>query len=89
MDPQQEVQERAAPGLLTGLTFVVTGRLETMTREEAEACIRELAGSVTASVSKKTDYLVVGAEAGSKLRKAERLGTAQLTEEQFVEMMKG
>ena len=88
VDPQQEVQQRAAPGPLTGLTFVVTGRLETMSREEAEACIRDLGGSATASVSKKTDYLVVGAEAGSKLRKAEQLGTAQLTEEQFVEMMK-
>ena len=88
VDPQQEVQESAAPGFFTGLAFVVTGRLETMTREDAESFIRALGGSVTGGVSKKTDYLVVGDEAGSKLRKAEQLGTAQLTEEQFVEMMK-
>ncbi|MGE0598993.1 MAG: NAD-dependent DNA ligase LigA [Dehalococcoidia bacterium] len=70
-------------GILDGLTIVVTGRLETMSRNAAEDKIRELGGKVGSAITKGTDFLVVGAEAGSKLAKAEKLGTRQLTEEEF------
>lgn len=72
---------RAAP--LAGLSFVVTGRLERRSRQQIESLIRQLGGHVSDAVSKKTDYLIVGADAGSKLAKAQKLGTKLLTEEQF------
>ena len=79
----------SAGGPLDGLTIVVTGRLETMSRNEAEDRIRELGGKVGSSITKGTDYLVVGAEAGTKLQKAEKLGTRQLTEEEFGKLLAG
>ena len=72
---------------LTGKEFVVTGKLESCTRTEAEARIRELGGLVGSSVSKKTDFLVVGADAGSKLDRARELGTGLLNEKQLLEML--
>lgn len=66
---------------LAGLTFVLTGTLESMQREEAEDALRALGAKATGSVSKKTDYLVAGRDAGSKLRKAEELGVPVLDEE--------
>jgi DNA ligase (NAD+) len=75
--------------VLAGLTIVVTGRLETMSREQAEDRIRELGGKVGSAVSKRTDALVVGAEAGSKLAKAEQLGVRRLTEEEFAKLLAG
>jgi DNA ligase (NAD+) len=74
-------------GPLAGLTFVVTGRLERMSRGEAEDAIREQGGKVGSSVTKGTDFLVVGAEAGSKLAKAEQIGTRLLTEEEFLTLL--
>jgi DNA ligase (NAD+) len=73
----------AAPGRLGGKTFVLTGTLETMTREDAEAAIERLGGKVSGSVSKKTSYLVVGADAGSKLEKARSLGVTTMNEAEF------
>ena len=67
--------------------FVITGRLETFSRQEAEARIKELGGAVGSSVTKKTTYLVVGAEPGSKLDKARAVGTKLLTEEEFLNMV--
>jgi len=76
-------------GILDGLTIVVTGRLDTMSRNEAEDRIRALGGKVGSAITKGTDFLVVGAEAGSKLAKAEKLGTRQLTEEEFGRLLEG
>ena len=74
----------AGPQPLAGKTFVVTGTLASMSREDAQAKIEALGGKVTGSVSKKTSYLVVGAEAGSKLDKARALGVAELDEAAFL-----
>ncbi len=73
---------------LAGKTFVVTGTLPTLTRDEAKELIQKFAGKVSNSISKSTDYLVVGENAGSKLAKAEKLGIAQLSEQQLLEMVK-
>jgi len=70
-----------------GKTFVVTGTLPTLKRDEAKALIQKAGGKVTDSVSKKTDYLVVGEDAGSKLEKALSLGITQLSEAQLLEIL--
>jgi BRCT domain type II-containing protein len=70
----------ALPPPLSGLTFVLTGTLPTLTREAATELIERHGGRVTGSVSRKTSYVVVGAEAGSKLAKAEALGIPILDE---------
>ncbi len=72
---------------LAGKTFVITGTLPTLKRDEAKALIQKAGGKVTDSVSKKTDYLVVGEEAGSKLEKAQALGVPQLTEADLLELL--
>jgi DNA ligase (NAD+) len=74
---------RVPDGPLTGKTVVVTGTLERYTREEIESLIEQLGGKAGSSVSKKTAYLVAGADAGSKLAKAEQLGIPVLTEQEF------
>jgi DNA ligase (NAD+) len=73
----------AAPGPLAGKSFVLTGTLELMTREEAEAAIERLGGKVSSSVSRKTAYVVVGADPGTKKEKAEALGVRTVNEDQF------
>jgi DNA ligase (NAD+) len=83
MSSQQPPPSVAAQGPLSGKTFVVTGTLASMSRDEAAAAIERLGGKVGSAVSRKTTYLVVGAEAGSKLEKAQALGVKTLTEEQF------
>ncbi len=70
-----------------GLTFVLTGTLSTMTRDEATARIKERGGKATGSVSGKTSYVVAGENAGSKLTKADSLGVKVLTEEEFIQML--
>ena len=75
-----ESERRTRGGALEGKTFVLTGTLENLTREEASALIKRAGGKVTGSVSKKTDYVVAGESPGSKLDKAEELGTAVLDE---------
>jgi DNA ligase (NAD+) len=71
----------------TGKTFVITGTLPTLKREEAKTLIEKAGGKVTGSVSKRTDYLLAGEEAGSKLDKAQVLGVPQLTEEQLLTLL--
>ncbi|WP_088892671.1 NAD-dependent DNA ligase LigA [Leptolyngbya ohadii] len=78
---------RPKTGGLVGKTFVVTGTLPTLKRDEAKALIQEAGGKVSDSVSKKTDYLVVGDDAGSKLEKAQKLGITQLSEAQLLELV--
>jgi DNA ligase (NAD+) len=82
---------KGAQGLASGVvgkTFVLTGTLETMSRDEAKTKIRQIGGKVSSAVSKETDYVVVGAEAGSKYDRAQELGIAVLTEEEFIKLLK-
>ena len=72
----------------SGLTFVLTGALTKFTRDEATQCIEHFGGKAAGSVSKKTSFVVVGENAGSKERKARELGIPILTEDQFLEMIK-
>ncbi|ABA19939.1 NAD-dependent DNA ligase [Trichormus variabilis ATCC 29413] len=72
---------------LVGKTFVITGTLPTLKRDEAKALIQKAGGKITESVSKKTDYLVVGEDAGSKLEKAQTLGIKQLSEAELLKIL--
>jgi DNA ligase (NAD+) len=80
---QDRKAKRAGSADLTGKTFVVTGTLTTYSREGIEDLIKSLGGKATGSVSKKTDYVVAGENAGSKLARAKELGVAVLTEDEF------
>ena len=82
-------EEERAPQTLEGLTIVATGTLEGFTRDEIKEAILSRGGKAAGSVSKKTDYVVVGENAGSKAAKAEELGRPILTEEQFVQLLEG
>lgn len=82
MEEAVELKESVAP--LRGLTFVVTGKLSLFTRDQVENMLRDGGASVTSNVSKKTDYLVVGEKAGSKLEKAQQLSIPILTEDQLI-----
>ena len=88
MESSQPAPDVNAPGPLAGKTFVLTGTLPTMTREEATKAIEELGGKVAGSVSKKTSYVVAGEEAGTKLEKARQLAIPVLAEPDFREIIK-
>ena len=77
----------AAGTALAGKTFVLTGTLPTMTRDEASALIESHGGKVSSSVSKKTSYVVAGTEAGSKLTKAQSLGVPILSQDELIAML--
>ena len=82
-------ERRTAGGPLEGKTLVLTGTLPVLTREEAAAMIKDAGGKVVNSVSKKTDYVVAGESPGSKLAKAESLGTAVLDEAGLLGLLRG
>jgi DNA ligase (NAD+) len=78
----------AAPASpLAGKTFVLTGTLPTLTRDQAKALIEAASAKVSGSVSSKTDFVVAGAEAGSKLERAQELGIAVIDESQLMELL--
>lgn len=81
-------EERKESLVVSGKTFVITGTLPNLKRNEAKALIEQAGGKVKDSVSRKTDYIVVGEDAGSKLKKATELGITQLSEAQLLEMLK-
>ena len=84
---QEERQEIAKNEAFAGKTFVLTGTLSTMERKTAQEKIESLGGKASGSVSKKTDYVVAGENAGSKLTKAQELGITILSEEEFLQML--
>ena len=84
----QDIERKAQGDLpLAGKTIVLTGTLESMERHQAQERIRALGGKASGSVSAKTDYVVAGSSAGSKLQKAEKLGVTVLDEEQFLRLI--
>ncbi|HKL26977.1 MAG TPA: NAD-dependent DNA ligase LigA, partial [Desulfuromonadales bacterium] len=86
VEPQPEARQAGGP--LTGKTFVFTGTLEQFSRKQAQQMVEQLGGRASGSVSGKTDYLVAGSDAGSKKSRAEQLGIAILTENQFLNLIK-
>jgi DNA ligase (NAD+) len=87
-----KMREKAAPkgtatGPFAGKTVVVTGTLNKLSREEAKESLRKAGATVTDSVSKKTDFLIVGENAGSKLDKAAKLGVKTIDEQEFLRML--
>lgn len=85
VNPQSSIEP--TNNLLLGLTFVLTGTLPSLTRDEASALIEQYGGKTSSSVSKKTSYVLAGSEAGSKLTKAEALGVKVIDEEAFLAML--
>lgn len=83
---KQETAQKSAK--LKGLTFVFTGTLENLTREQAEEITRENGGDITSSVSKETDYVIAGEEPGSKYEKARKLGVKVISEKEFLGIIK-
>lgn len=83
-----EYEKKSVDDRFSGLTFVLTGTLPTLKRDEAKAIIESFGGKASGSVSKKTDYVLAGEEAGSKLIKAQQLGIKIITEQEFLEMTK-
>ena len=85
--PKGEAPAKLSEMPLVGKEFVLTGRLESLTRQDAEAWIKQLGGAAGSSVTRKTSYLVAGADPGSKLNRARSLGITVLTEEEFLKLI--
>ena len=86
MEMEAEESGNEAEQKFAGLTFVITGTLPSMDRKTAAGMVERLGGKVSGSVSKKTDYLLAGEAAGSKLTKAESLGVPVIDEAEFLRM---
>ncbi len=84
-----KAQKAAAGGKLTGKTFVLTGTLPNYTRNEVEKMIKDNGGKTSSTVSKNTDYVIAGAEPGSKFDKADKLGVPVIDEKKFLDMING
>ena len=82
------LEEESEDNRFEGKTFVLTGSLEEFTRNEASEIIERLGGKTSGTVSKKTDYVLAGEDAGSKLTKAQNLGVTVISEAEFKEMIK-
>ena len=89
VDPVDDTPSPPSDHPFAGKTVVVTGRLDSMSRSEAQSKIKSLGGKTSSSVSRKTDYLVAGADAGSKHATAVRLGVPVIDEEQFIRVLSG
>jgi DNA ligase (NAD+) len=85
---QLSVEEKVISAAVVGKTFVLTGTFPTMTRDEAKDLLEKAGAKVAGSVSKKTDYVVAGADAGSKLAKAEELGVTVIDEDALLNLLK-
>ena len=81
------LEEESEDNRFEGKTFVLTGSLEDFTRNEASEIIERLGGKTSGTVSKKTDYVLAGEDAGSKLTKAQNLGVTVISEAEFKEMI--
>ena len=88
MNPQYEIQNKNTDNIFSGKTIVLTGKLVELTRNEAKEYLERLGAKVTGSVTSKTDYVIAGEKAGSKLAKAEQLGIQVLSEDEFIDIMK-
>jgi DNA ligase (NAD+) len=84
---EDEIQHEPTERTLAGMRLVVTGRLKSFSRSQIEDKIKELGGAVSGSVSRRTDYLVAGEDAGAKLAEAQRLDVKTLTEEEFLSLV--
>ena len=88
MNPQYEIQNKNTDNIFSGKTIVLTGKLVELTRNEAKEYLEHFGAKVTGSVTSKTDYVIAGEKAGSKLAKAEQLGIQVLSEDEFIDIMK-
>ena len=80
-------EDKSSDNRFEGKTFVLTGSLEYYSRDKASEIIEKFGGKTSSSVSKKTDYVLAGEEAGSKLKKAQELGVTIISEEEFMQMI--
>ena len=88
MNPQYEIQNKNTDNIFSGKTIVLTGKLVELTRNETKEYLEHFGAKVTGSVTSKTDYVIAGEKAGSKLAKAEQLGIQVLSEDEFIDIMK-
>ena len=88
MNPQYEIRNKNTDNIFSGKTIVLTGKLVELTRNEAKEYLERFGAKVTGSVTSKTDYVIAGEKAGSKLAKAEQLGIQVLSEDEFIDIMK-